>query len=182
MDQHSERWCQLETASCWIHISISMSFCSIQRPQNVPEDFSQPLFILSITHLTPGGGVPVETWLKITRHLCLWPGGHGSAVKRSKGPLIPHVKTLDLSWFNATCTILGALGKDMVWLLIRQHNKLHLCSSDTKASGFAVFLMVYSFSWSDGWVAKCLQEQTAVPFVFDLLHLDNLKSCTLYRM
>lgn len=74
-----------------------ISFCSIQRPQNASEDFLKPLFILLITHLTPGGGVPVETRLKITRHLCLWPGGHGSAVKRSKGPLIPHVKTLDFS-------------------------------------------------------------------------------------
>lgn len=41
------------------------------------------LIILRMTHLTPGGGVPVETRLKVTGHLALWPGGHGPAVERS---------------------------------------------------------------------------------------------------
>ena len=65
------------------------------------------------THLTPGGGVPVETGLNVTGYLGLRPGGHGPAVERSEGPLIPHVKTLDLSGFNAAFTVLGALGNYM---------------------------------------------------------------------
>lgn len=48
-------------------------------------------------HLTPGGGVPVETRLKVTGYLGLGPGGHGPAVERSQGSLIPHVETLDLA-------------------------------------------------------------------------------------
>lgn len=51
----------------------------------------------ALTHLTPGGGVPVQTRQKVAGQLGLWPGGDGSAVKRSQGPLVPHVETLDLS-------------------------------------------------------------------------------------
>lgn len=56
-----------------------------------------PLIMLLMSHLPPGGRVPVQTWLKVTGHLGWRPGGHGSAVKRSQGSLVPHVKTLDLS-------------------------------------------------------------------------------------
>lgn len=68
---------------------------------------TNPLFY--ITDLTPGGGVPFKTWLKVTGHRCLGPGGHGSAVERSKGSLVPQVKALNLPQFNAAFTILGAL-------------------------------------------------------------------------
>lgn len=106
-----------------------------------------PSLLLLIAHLTPGGGVPVETRPMITGHLGQWPGGHGSAVKRSQGPLISHVETLDLSWFSAAFTILWALKKDTAGLLFRLHAIPHSCrGSDSGGNWFhCVVLMVFIF-------------------------------------
>lgn len=128
--QHVARY----TLQC--HIS-SLSYS--EPRENTSAFFLNSLITLLFTHLTPGGGVPVETWLKVTGRLGLRPGGHGPAVERSQGPLIPHVKTLDLSWFNAAFAILRALGEDTAWMLFKQHELLFLTSSgDSKATGFAV--------------------------------------------
>lgn len=107
------KWRFLHAACCQIHISMLyfLSLYPIQKPENTTLHIFHYVFHFSlhITHLTPGGRVPVQTWLKVTGHLGSWPGGYGPAVERTQGSLIPHVKTLDLSWFNATLTILGAL-------------------------------------------------------------------------
>lgn len=93
-----------------LHASIHITVLFPETREHLcifPQSFS-----LLITHLTPRGGVPFETRLKVAGHSGWWPGGHGPAVKRSQGSLIPHVEALDFSWFNATFTILGALRKD----------------------------------------------------------------------
>lgn len=99
-------------------------------------------------HLTPGGGVPVETRLKVTGHLGQRPGGHGPAVEGSQGPLIPHVKTLNLSWFNTTFTILGALRKDKEWLIfIRMSHYFHQVAMSQRKLQVHLMFVKKSQSW-----------------------------------
>lgn len=87
--------------------------------------------INNFTHLTPGGGVPVKTWPNITGLLRWRSGGHRSAVERSQRSFISQVETLDLSKFDASFTVLGALGKrwsmTFMWTAGSTDACRHLC-------------------------------------------------------
>lgn len=65
--------------------------------------------LVLIPHLSPGGSVPAQAGLQVTGQEALRPGGHSSAVKRSQGPLVPHVHTRHLPRLRASLAVPGAL-------------------------------------------------------------------------
>lgn len=69
------------------------------------------LVVLVAAHLTPGGSIPVQTWLKVAGQVGLRSGRHGSTMKRPQGPLVTHVHARDLPGFRAPLAVSGALGR-----------------------------------------------------------------------